>query len=97
MEYVGVEDATPSWGFNGTPLTGNLTISVLFAQDAFMAKMLHNGSSQPVISVLGGVSINKTGGFHVNGEINEYLFICHKNDLGNVVRISYSISQSNPV
>lgn len=88
-------DRPRSYGFNETPVSGNISVSIQFAQDAFMAKMLHNGASAPLILVPGSVALHKSGGFHVNGVINEYLFICHKNNLGVVSRISYSISQSN--
>jgi hypothetical protein len=88
-------DKNRSYGYNGTPVTGDISISVLFAQDAFMPKMLHNGLTPPAILKPDNVVLHKSGGFHVNGVINEYLFIYHKNNAGNVTRISYSISQPN--
>lgn len=83
---------TPNkYGYDGTPRTGNITISITGAKEINMAKMLHNGSA-PSISVPGGVTLHLSGGLHVAGIANEYLLICHKNNAGTVTRISYTVS-----
>lgn len=84
-------DFPRKYGYNGTVVTGNITIGITDAQEVNMAKMLHTGTA-PTISVPGGVSLHHSGGTHDPSKVNEYLFICHKNNVGAVTRISYSIS-----
>lgn len=85
-------EAANKYGYNGTPLTGNLTISITGAQEINMPKVLHDDGTIPLISVPGGVSLHLSGGAYDVSKPNELLFICHKNNLGVVTRISYTIS-----
>lgn len=83
---------TPNkYGYDGTPVTGNLTISITDAKEINMAKVLHSGP-EPTISVPGGVTLHLSGGTHDPAKVNEYLWICHKNNAGTVTRISYTVS-----
>ncbi|AWW32426.1 hypothetical protein DN752_21025 [Echinicola strongylocentroti] len=47
-------DQSRKYGFNGTPVTGNLTIGVTGAKEKNMAKVLHNDSTEPTITPPGG-------------------------------------------
>lgn len=100
----GAEDFTPStgtvrfdvprkYGYNGTLESSDIEIDISGAKESNMAKMLHQAAAAPSVSVLSGsVTLHLSGGGYDPAKINEYLFICHKNNAGTVVRISYSIS-----
>lgn len=85
-------DLPRKYGYNGTPVSSNLVINVTDAKEINMAKVLHSGTEPSVTVSGGGVTLHLSGGEYDPAKINEYLFICHKNNDGNVTRISYSIS-----
>jgi hypothetical protein len=85
-------DRPRKYGYNGTPVTGNLTIGITDAKEINMAKVLHDDTVPPTISVPGGVTLHLSGGTYDVAKVNEYLFICHKNNAGAVTRISYTVS-----
>lgn len=86
-------DIPRSYGYNGTVVTGNLNIDTTDAKEINMAKVLHQAATAPNISVTGGgVTLHLSGGTYDPAKVNEILFICHKNNLGVVTRISYSIN-----
>lgn len=85
-------DQPRKYGYNGSPVTGNLTIGITDAKEINMAKVLHDDTVAPTISVPGGVTLHLSGGTYDVAKVNEYLFICHKNNAGTVTRISYTIS-----
>ncbi len=85
-------DVPRKYGYNGTPVSGNITLGITGAKEKNMAKMLHAAATQPTITPPGGVTLHLSGGTYNTTKVNEYLFICHKNDAGVVTRISYSIS-----
>ncbi|WP_162343240.1 hypothetical protein [Cyclobacterium salsum] len=87
-------DCNRSYGYDGTPLNFNMVIATAYANSGCMAKVLNNRSIMPSISVPSGVVLHHAGGTHVASEINEYLFICHKDNNGEVVRVSYTITQN---
>lgn len=86
-------DEARSYGYNGTPVTGNINIDITGAKEINMAKVLHQSGTVPSVSVIGsGVTLHLSGGTYNTAKVNELLFICHKNNAGAVTRISYSIS-----
>lgn len=89
-------DCNRAYGYDA-PLSGNMVIATAYANSGCMAKVLNNRSTMPSISVPSGVVLHHAGGTHVASEINEYLFICHKDNNGEVVRVSYTITQDQSI
>ncbi|AEL24361.1 hypothetical protein [Cyclobacterium marinum] len=87
-------DKPRSYGMNGTPVTGNLTIATALADDSVMVKVLHNDSTEPTISVPGGVTKRLLSGEYVADEGNVYLFIIDKDSAGDVKAVNYTITQN---
>lgn len=86
-------DIPRSYGYNGTLITGNIVLEIAGAKEINMPKVLHQNATPPSYSVLeGGVTLHLSGGTYDPEKVNELLFICHKNNLGVVTRISYSIN-----
>lgn len=81
------------YGFNGTPLTGNLTFSITDAKETVMIKARHNASTEPSVTPPGGVTAIFEGGEYVVSVDNILYAICHKNDAGTVTHISYNWTQ----
>ena len=79
---------------NGTAVTGNLTIATAGADDSVMVKVLHNNSTEPTISVPGGVTKRLLSGEYVTDEDNVYLFIIDKDSAGDVKAVNYTITQN---
>jgi len=86
-------DVPRKYGFT-TALTAALTVGTAGAFESNMAKVRHNHSAAPTISVPGGVTLVNDGGTYVINVDNIYYFICHKNDAGTVNRVSYTITQN---
>jgi len=86
-------DRPRAYGMNGTPITGDLTIATVYADDSVMVKVLHNEASEPAISVPGGVTKRLLSGEYVVDTDNLYLFIIDKDNAGDVKAVNYTISQ----
>jgi len=82
-------DVPRKYGYNGTLVSTALTLDFTGAKEVNMPKVLHQGAS---LSISSSATLHLTSGVYYSGEINEVLFICHKNDLGSVTRVSYSIA-----
>lgn len=87
-------DVARSYGYNGTPVTGNMVISLTDAKDMYMAKVLHNGSVEPAISVPSGVALVCDRGEYDPGVNNYYWLVITKDDAGQVIELHYSITQN---
>ena len=86
-------DLPRSYGYNGTLVNSDLEIDLTGAKEINMAKVLHQSASVPSVSIItGSADLHLSGGGYDPAKINEFLFICHKNGAGTVVRVSYSIS-----
>lgn len=85
-------DVLRSYGYDGTPVSSNLTIDIASGADNTMAKVLHNNSVQPTITVPGGVTLHQAAGTYVPNEDNEIYFIAHKNNAGVITRVTFSFN-----
>lgn len=81
------------YGFDGTPITGNLTFAVTDANSLIMVKVLHNQGTVPTVTPPGGVTAILEGGEYSVSVDNILYAICHKNAAGTVTKISYSWTQ----
>ncbi|GAB2993798.1 hypothetical protein GCM10027284_08710 [Cyclobacterium sediminis] len=88
-------DKPRAYGLSGTPITGNLTIATAYADDSNMAKVLHNDSTEPTISVPAGVTKRLLSGEYFEDIDNFFLFIIDIDDSGDVKAINYTISQND--
>jgi hypothetical protein len=77
-------------GFDGTPLTGTLTISGVYVDDSVKVKVLHNDTVAPTVNVPVG-SVLRTTGTYVTEEDNLLEFSTVKNSSGVVVLIEMVI------
>lgn len=84
------------YGFNGTPITGNLTFSITDANELVMVKVLHNSGTAPTLTPPGGVTLIKEGADYTVSVDNILYAVCHKNDAGTVTKISYSWTINQP-
>ncbi len=85
-------DVLRSYGYNGTPVTGNLTIVTSGGADNTMTKVLHNDSTEPSFSVPGGVTLHEAGGNYIPNQNNEIYLIAHKNNAGVITRVTYTFN-----
>lgn len=86
-------DGPNKYGFNGTPLTGNITFSITDAKETVMIKARHNAGTEPTVTPPVGVTLIKEGGSYTVSVDNILYAICHKDDAGVVTGISYSWTQ----
>lgn len=89
-------DGPNKYGFNGTPLTENLTFSITGAKETVMIKARHNAGTAPTLTPPGGVTLIKEGADYTVSVDNILYAICHKNDAGTVTHISYSWTKNQP-
>ena len=87
-------DLPRKYGYNGTPYGAtSYTFNIVGASEMNVIKMLHSGESGPLtFTPPAGVEMHCSGGTFEFDTLTEYMFICHKNNAGEVVRISYSIA-----
>jgi hypothetical protein len=89
-------DGPNKYGFNGTPLTANLTFSITGAIETVMIKARHNSGTAPTLTPPGGVVLIKEGADYTVNVDNILYAVCHKNDAGTVTHISYSWTKNQP-
>lgn len=87
-------DRPRSYGMQGSPVSGNLTIAIAYADDSCMAKVLHHAGTEPSISKPSAVALRKLSGDYVEDEDNYFLFIVDTNEAGEVTAVNYTISQN---
>ncbi|MFN3802192.1 hypothetical protein [Belliella pelovolcani] len=88
-------DLPRKYGYDTLPFGfTSFNFNIEGASELNLIKMLHSGEvgNPPVFNVPVGVELHHSGGDYEFDVLNEYLFICHKNNAGQVTRISYSIS-----